>query len=191
MTFKNSDLVNKDYVFSVSAGTKFEVVEKNKGGAGKCTFESTHNVIFIGARDNAPVVWCLENRKCAEAAFCVVHSDSSSSLHIVEMKSSLTRKEFEKVIEQISGMYLSAIATISIIEAPQPANITAYVAYKADNISTPPSATLITSKTLVGGAELPGAKEWRTKEITLPHGSKAKLVVGQRVAGDFDFGTVV
>ncbi|WP_065326384.1 hypothetical protein [Tritonibacter mobilis] len=190
MAFENLDLVNSDYVFKVSSGAPIIVEEKAKGGAGKCHFNSPQEALFIKAKDQAPVVWSLKNRKCAEAAFCLARADGSTTLHIVEMKSSLSLKTFLHVMEQIRGMYLSALATLSITKTAEPSEVTAYLAYNEDKISHGTGESLILSKTLVGGEELPGKREWRKKEIPLPHSKQAKLIIGKRSKGDVTFGEV-
>ncbi|WP_143040458.1 hypothetical protein [Rhodobacter sp. 24-YEA-8] len=169
---------------------KFYVVEKSAQGAGKCCFESDLPVLFIKAMDKSTVLWSLKDKKCAEAAFCTVDAGGHSCLHIVEMKSGLTLSKFNHVIEQFKGMLLAALATLSVTRNVEPTSVIVYLAYTDDKISYPPEEYGILRKTLVGGEEIAGKREWRRKEVMLHHSIKAKLITGQRVNGDVDFGKI-
>lgn len=190
MSFGNLSLLDKQYVYEINPNTQFSVVECKAGGEGKCFFISTNPVLFIKAKDQAPVVWSLKNKKCAEAAFLVKDERGNIHLHIVEMKSSLNLGEFNKVLEQLKGMFLSAIAVLGILKLPEPETVTTYLAFKKDKISEIDSAQPILLKLQVGGARMPGMNEWITGRINLEHGVLAPLVKGKRNPHDFDFGTI-
>ncbi len=182
-------IFNKDFI-SLHQGEqpnriKFE--ETKKGGEGICRFQSNHDIVRIKAKDQAPIIWALKNKKCAEGAFVLLHGDDIS-LHILEMKSGLNRSEFQKVIEQFKGMYLSALAIIGLLNLPQPKKVMLYIVYKRDKISQPDSRSLIANKPLIGKAPIESL--WRKGKITL-HGETANLIKGQRDAqGDYDFGLI-
>ncbi|MCY1204358.1 hypothetical protein D9M72_158840 [compost metagenome] len=190
MPFPHIELLNADYVAVVQENNKFSIVEKKQGGEGACYFEADHPVLLLRAKDQAPVVWSLSNRKCAEGAFVVKRSDTEFELHIVEMKSKLTHSEFLKVIEQWRGMYLSALATLGVIRAQSPKKTFVYVAYKIETVSKVSSAQLVLSKVQVGGALLEGMMEWQAEKVALHHGVVAHIIKGKRDYGDIDFGLV-
>ncbi|MCD0501295.1 hypothetical protein LP085_30925 [Achromobacter sp. MY14] len=190
MAFPHVELLNSAYARVVHENNKFSIFEKNPDGEGTCYFEAEHPVLLIRAKDQAPVVWSLENRRCAEGAFVVKRSESEFELHIVEMKSKLTHGGFLKVIEQWRGMYLSALATLGVIRLEFPVRTTVYVAYKDETVSEPSSAQLVLSKVQVGGKLMAGIIEWNSGKVALHHGVTAHIVKGQRNEGDVDFGRI-
>jgi hypothetical protein len=189
MSFSNIDLLNSHYVKIVDDGG-VRIVEESKDGAGTCYFQTNSPTLLIKAKDQSPVVWSLKNQKCAEGAFVVRRADQSLELHIVEMKSSLTHKEFLKVLEQWRGMYLSALATLGVIQTEAPTKVVAYVAYKKQSVEDPDPTQLIMMKTQVGGGLMPGKHEWAAEEVVLHHGVVASIVKKARVGTDCDFGNV-
>lgn len=129
-------LFNQDFVHihQTSKG-KFSIIEKKDGGKGVCDFQSANDVLIIKAKDQSTPLWSLKSQKCAESAFVVLDKNHQSlSLHIIEMKSKLTYDEFEKVIQQLQGMYLMAFCVISILKLNIPKNIITYVAYKNETV---------------------------------------------------------
>lgn len=189
MPFPNVDLFNSDYIKIIPDG-RVEIIEKKTDGAGVCYFDAQAPVLLIKAKDQAPIVWSLKNSKCAEGAFLIKRNDLSLELHIVEMKSGLTLKDFLKVIQQWRGMYLSALAVIGIIKSSLPVKVVAYVAYKQDKINYVDATQPIMLKTQVGGALMPGKKEWSDERVILEHGVVAQIVKKQRSGSDCDFGVV-
>lgn len=190
MAFPNIRLLNSDFAKVVPENEKFSIVENNEGGAGTCFFEAQAPVLLLRAKDKAPVVWSLKNRKCAEGAFVVRKSDHEFELHIVEMKSRLTHGEFLKVIEQWRGMYLSALAVLGVIQTAFPIRTFVYVAYKSETVRITDPAQMVLAKVQVGGARLEGLREWDANEVSLHHGVMGKIVKGQRQPDDCDFGRV-
>lgn len=184
------DLLNNSYVYVVPAGERFAVVETKEAGKGSCYFVSDHQVLFIKAKDQAPIVWSLRNQKCAEAAFLVVRPDGDTELHIIEMKSKLSLSDFVKVIEQWRGMYLSALAVVGVTNGRPPTKVTVYVAYKADKVIDVNTSQPIMLKTRVGGQPQKGVSEWANGRVSLHHGVIANIVKGERSPDDYDFGRV-
>jgi hypothetical protein len=190
MSFDNLSLVNPDYIYKVNPGAVFSVVELKNEGKGRCHFTSKKDVLFIKGHNSNPIVWALRNKKCAEAAFVVKNDDSDFDLHIIEMKSGLSSGTFAHAIDQFKGMYLSSIAAISILRLPHPKRVFAYIAFKKDNILEKTSPSPVLLKTTVGGCPPAGLTEWNREEVNLDYGVKAKLVKGQRISDDCDFGEV-
>ncbi|WP_039904755.1 hypothetical protein [Acetobacter tropicalis] len=181
------NLFSNDFVYKVAPGKCIKIEEKKTDGKGTCFFSSYHSAIFIKAKDQAPVIWSLENRKCAEAAFFTTEEGEVLNLHIIEMKSSVNIGTFVKVIDQWTGMYLSAMAVIGILLRNRPKNIFVYLAYSTTSINT---SSPIMLKSLVGGTFQKGMQEWLSNSVSLPHGVTAKIIKKQRIAGDCDFGLV-
>lgn len=180
------------YVHFVENHASFNIEEKKAGGAGKAYFSSAVPCLMVKAKDQAPLVWAFKNRKCAEGAFLTFDNDGTCRLHILEMKSKLTQGEWAKVMLQLSGMYLSALATCRILGIFEFKSVTCYVAFKEDAMSADKSADMIFMKTFVG-AENPigGADEWQAEKMELPFAAIAEIRKGQRDAShDIDFGAV-
>jgi hypothetical protein len=190
MSFKYIDLLNEDYVYQIPKGTIFSVKEVKSAGAGACNFTSESAVLFIKAKDSAPIVWALKNRKCAEAAFLTIDDEGKCHLHIVEMKSSLSSGDFRKVIEQWRGMYLSALAVLGVIKMDHPVQVRAYIAFRNDRVAQIDPTQLVLTKTLVGGERMPALQEWATGKVDLYHGVSASIIKGLRLPDDVDFGMV-
>lgn len=181
---------HKEFVYEVEAGVPFEVVEKNHGGAGKCSFVSPTGVLFIKSKDGKPPIWAVKNAKCAEASFLNTDASGAGHLHIVEMKSKLTKSEFQKVIDQWRGMLLASLAILGIADKPRPEKVTVYIAYNSENVSVRDPAQPITLKVMVGGTLQPGVEEWKDEKVSLFSDVTASIVKGQRTGGDVDFGTI-
>lgn len=184
------DLLDNSFVYEIPAGKTFSVKETKEPGVGSCYFVSDCQTLFIKAKDQAPVVWSLKNKKCAEAAFLTISPEGEAELHIVEMKSKLSRSDFLKVIEQWRGMYLSALAVLGVLKAPYPSKITVYVAYKSDKVVDVNASQPIMLKPRVGGALPAGVSEWRNNRVNLHHGVHANIVKGERSPDDYDFGRI-
>lgn len=177
-------LLNKDYVYKIPANQKISVEEKSNTGKGKCHFISKDDVLFIKPRDNRSFIWLLQNQKCADAAFISFSSNGQKILHIIEMKSNVTRKEFKKVIDQCKGMYLSSLSIMSILKLSEPDEIKIYIAYKEDNVIQNKHQMLIKNKVLVGKPkeELdPITKSWLECSITLDHNNLVLLIKKERI----------
>ncbi|QMT31213.1 hypothetical protein [Alysiella filiformis] len=190
-------LFNQDFVHihQTSKG-KFSIIEKKDGGKGVCDFQSENDVLIIKAKDQNTPLWSLKSKKCAEGAFVVLDKNHQSlSLHIIEMKSKLTYDEFEKVIQQLQGMYLMAFCVISILKLNIPKNIITYVTYKNETVQNKINQDLkrIPKKSI--GIKDPVLESWETEKIKLSHNNTAKLIKGIRIDdgnGNFncDFGMV-
>lgn len=168
----------------IEAGDKITFIETGKGGEGACTLKSTAPTLFINAK-KGNFVSILKNQKCAEAAFLTLQQDNEM-LAMLEMKSSLSKKEWMKVLQQYSGMYLCTKAVLGILQMQEPQTIKAYIAYRQEDITEDPNSYIL-NKVGVGQKD-PVLEAWDTGEISLPHGKKAQLIKGQRdTEGNCDF----
>lgn len=191
MTFGNLELVDSNFVYKVESGSEIVFEEKGEGGEGKVKFRSGSDVLVVKARNKAPVVWALKNKKCGEAAFISKDSrDGSFILHILEMKSSLTLGQLRKSLLQLEGMYLSAICVMAVLGLGRPAAVKSYIAYSEDKVAANDDAQPVLKKVLVGGRLVPGRHEWMSGTVNFSHGVCSQIVKGKRVRGDFDFGFV-
>lgn len=190
-------LFNQDFIYIHQANKgRFSIVEKKDGGKGICYFQSDNDVLIIKAKDQNTPLWSLKNQKCAEGAFVLLDKNNQSlSLHIIEMKSKLTYDEFEKVIQQLQGMYLMAFCVMSILRLNIPTEIKTYIAYKnetvQDKINRNPKRI---PKKSIGIKDLV-LESWEKERIELSHSNTAKLIKMIRINdgnGNFncDFGMV-
>lgn len=187
--FPNIDLFDKN-IIHIASESKFEFIETKEGGEGICFFESNDKVLILKAHNNPPLIWSLRNKKCAEGAFLVIRKDGTLELHILEMKSKLTHREFTKVLAQWSGMYLSALAILGIIQMKLPDKVFLYIAFKQDCVNQIDSRDPIFLKSQVGGASLPGVEEWSSNQVSLHHNITAHIVKKQRDPVNCNFGLI-
>lgn len=191
------DYFNPHYIYEMEENTRFSIEEKNSqnNGQGKSYFQSLNKSIIIQTKDNTEKIWCLKNKKCAEAAFITIDSAGNCTLNLVEMKSTLTQAEFSKVIAQFEGMYLVSIAIMSILKLGYPSKIKAFIAYKEERLSSPYelSNPYSMNKQLVG-KKSPMLDIWNSECFNLPHNVSATLIKGKRILNnnsyDYDFGLI-
>lgn len=89
-------IFNSDYLFEVNGELEFR--EKNRSGAGAASFRLASRSIALRAHDNPPLVWSLKVRNCADGAF-ITFRDQSAHLHIVELKSGLSQRDWARALE--------------------------------------------------------------------------------------------
>jgi hypothetical protein len=77
-------LFNNDLITETSG----RIVFREKQTAAEAHFDSSGPCIKIKAHDNAPLIWALAQRRCADGAF-FSFDDSGAHLHIVELKSKI------------------------------------------------------------------------------------------------------
>jgi hypothetical protein len=179
---------NGNYVYHASG--EIEIVETSPSGAGSAVFVTEQSAVVIKTGKNGPHVWSLRQRKCADGAF-LVFDDEDTRLHLVELKSKLSLKDWAHALHQFEGMYLTALAVLRLLKIDHISAVTCYIAFTAENVSTP-SASPVLLKTLVGSSRtLGGREEWEKELIHLPYATVANVVKGQRpVGGSINFGPV-
>jgi hypothetical protein len=183
--------LSKSFVFYPDQHSNFHFEEKNVAGAGKAVFSSSAPCVVMRATNQAPLLWALDNRKCAEGAF-VTFDDAGCRLHIVEMKSKLTQGTWAKVLLQFNGMYLSALATARILGIESFTSVTCYIAYTEDAMDPKKSPDMIFIKPFVGAPNpVARATEWEKEQCLLPLDQAATIRKAQRdVNKDANFGVV-
>lgn len=153
-----------------------EISEKATGGAGTITFNVSLPYLAFRATDNNPPMHWLAASKCADGAF-VLFDDEQAHLHIVELKSKLTAKEWKKVKLQFEGMLLNAMAVAGVIELSHFSSVTCYIAYAEDAISVEKNASPVFYKNLPGtSAAAPEIAEWLAEQLTALDKFKMTLI---------------
>lgn len=180
-----------EYLWFTEANKQFFFEEKKRGGEGKAFFVSAAPCLIVKANDKAPMVWAFSNRKCAEGAFIKFDHDGCH-LHILEMKSKLTQGEWAKVLNQLEGMYLTALAACRVLNIAEFQSVTCYIAFTEDAMAPDQSADMILMKTFVGEENpVGGDDEWSKNQVPLPFDVTAGLKKGLRNAqSNVDFGAV-
>lgn len=183
-------LFNKAYVYE--SKSTFEVREVDPLGAGVARFSVAGFAVGITAHHQAPLIWSLDERKCADAAFLTFNDEDQATLHIVELKGHVRPANWPHVISQITGMFLTATAVAALLGVRQFSNVLCYVAGTKDGMSALSSSAPVLLKTAVGGRSTYGGYEtWTTGRIPLPLGATGKLRKEWRDAsGNVDFGSV-
>lgn len=192
MLSKLDEIFDSNYIYLVGSDCPIEIKELKPEGAGVCTFKSSYDALVIRTNDK-PTIWAFRNKKCAEGAFVTFNTIEEKlyvNLHIIEMKSRLTSTEFNKVIDQFKGMYLTAISVMALKNIPSPENVYLYVAYKRDAVDCPVSSSLIENKVKTGGEPNIARKFWKENSVQLYNGISGKLIKKERINGDADFGYV-
>lgn len=171
-------LFNKDYVKEIIGD--FDIVEKAEGGAGGIAFSSASPCVVINTHPNAPLLWALNNRKCADGAF-ITFEGGLAHLHIVELKSKLATSEWSHATKQFEGMFLTALAACRLLEITTITSVTCYIAYTSDQMAARNSTSPALIKTMVGKANpLNAQSEWEKEEVKLPYSWVAPLKKIQR-----------
>lgn len=182
------DIFDNNFIYVVPPNEEILIEEKKEAGKGFCKFKSINESLVLKAKDKAPLLWALRNKKCAEGAF-LTRCEQGLTLHIVEMKSRLDIKEFSKVLDQFKGMYYSSLSVLALCDFDEIKEIKLYIAFKRDLMGSSPQPIL--NKVLVGGEDiLPIKKIWGSSQIPLKNGVNGILVKGVRAGEDIDFGYV-
>ncbi|HLK82254.1 MAG TPA: hypothetical protein VKT99_12280 [Xanthobacteraceae bacterium] len=169
--------------------------ETDPGGASEAIFKTDKPCIVVKADRQgrqAPLLWALAERKCADGAFFLFEKNEVH-LHIVEIKSKITLGEWAKILKQFEGMFLTALAVARLLQVHELARVTCYVAGRTDSITNKSqSASPALLKTPVGMTKTLGGHEYWEKELVeLPLSFRAPLVKGwKNSAGVVDFGSV-
>lgn len=180
------------HVYEPEDHSRFFIEEKSAGGEGKSYFSANSRCLIFKAGKQGPLIWALENKKISEGAI-LSHNEDGYHLHLLEMKSKLTVGEWAKVVEQLKGMHLSALAVLRLLGVVELASVTCYVAFKQDAMSPQASADMILMKTFVGMENpLSGNADWESEALELPFTGTSAIVKAQRnVSNDADFGLIV
>jgi hypothetical protein len=182
--------LNKDYVSEVDGSIVF--VETKSSGASEAIFKTDKPCIIVKAHNQPPLLWALAQTKCADGAFFLFEK-GQAYLHIVELKSKITRGTWSHMLHQFEGMFLAALAVARLLQVHEIARVTCYVAGKEDCMTNASrSASPILVKTPVGKKKTFGGQEsWDKGIVDLPFSLKAPLVKGwKNAAGVADFGSV-
>jgi hypothetical protein len=183
-------LFNKHWVSEASGS--IVVTETASDGASQAVFKTDKPCVIVKADKNAPLLWALAQRKCADCAFFLFDKDGAH-LHIVELKSKIRLATWALTLNQFQGMFLTALAVARLLQVHELVRVTCYLAGTEDRItneSESASPTLL--KAPVGMTKTFGGHEsWDKGVVELPLSFKAALVKGWKdAAGVADFGSV-
>ncbi|GAA0618233.1 hypothetical protein GCM10009422_11970 [Brevundimonas kwangchunensis] len=150
------------------------VEEKDPGGAGSIKIQISGDALQFGPSETA-VKWLASN-ECADGAF-LEFSENGLSLHIIELKSKLDTKKWEKAKSQFRGMFLRATAICSVLGIGELKNVTCYIAYCEDAI-TPhlKSNPILLKRTLGDGGLTSKYDDWTKRTVNITDAVVANVV---------------
>jgi hypothetical protein len=165
--------------------------ERNPSGLGEARFTSKHPSIVIKADKNAPLIWALAQRKCADGAF-YSFDEAGAHLHLVELKGKVSLATWAHTVQQFEGMFLTSLAIGRLLDIQKPISVTCYLAAKEDRIASASQTAPALIKAPVGKSRTFGEREaWDKEQVPLPLSFKAALVKGwQDTGGIAAFGDV-
>lgn len=80
-----------------------------------------------GDNNNSRIPW-IKQKKCCDAIL-ISTEDNNTHIHIFELKTKLTFKDWEKICDQLEGGALSSLAVCGVLDIFQPYKIYIYIAY--------------------------------------------------------------
>lgn len=161
-----SERLNPDWATIVSSGN-IEVVETVVSGAARVVFTVESPSLHLKHLDNKPPLKWAANRRCADGAIAVEFGDELH-LHVIELKSKLTRKEWLGVKQQLEGMIANAIAALAVIGAPRPIDVVCHVSFLDETVTSISTPDLILLKLPVGGSTILGdVEDWKSGRTEL------------------------
>lgn len=153
------DRLNSSFAQFLNCGTA-SITEKDPKGLSKIDFTlSGPTLIINGFGSKAPIRW-TKLQKCADGAL-IEFSKSSSKLHVVESKGTVSTDDWKDIRLQLHGMILNCRAMLGVLQIEFPSDIIFHVALKKDSVLTG-GANPILLKNPVGHAKSYGfVGEWR------------------------------
>lgn len=184
------DRLEKDWYVRKSNGD-IDVTEKFEGGTDAIvSFAVEEDTFAFFHRDNrVPLRWC-RNRSCADAAIVVSHDDGPI-LHVVELKSKVTNKEWLKAKKQFEGMALNYMALAGVVEGGVPSKAVFHISYESEIVADSETSDPILLKMSVGSGEVLGEiDDWVSEKVDVLHWQNAELRKIQRGADNRGHGNL-
>lgn len=143
------------------------VEELNASGAAEVTFPNDSLAIYIKHLDNQPPLKWTKNRRCADAAIVVQEGDDLK-LHVVELKSKLTRTEWLKAKEQCAGMVANTIAVLAVGGLGRPSAVVYHVSFTEDVVNDNNKTNTVLMKVPLGGKSIIGdVSDWKNSHTAI------------------------
>lgn len=135
------------------------IVETEKGGAGTVIFTKNGDMISVQFKPGQHVHW-LKNQKCSDGAI-IVESGSDIQCHVVELKTTLSAKEWAKAQAQFAGMVANLYAVLGVLDLPDFSSLRCHISYIKETITASAAASPVLSKLPIGTpANSPAALSW-------------------------------
>lgn len=167
--------IEKDWYVRQSDGI-IEVRERvDSGEDAVVTFDVPADTLAFFHRDNrVSLRWC-KSRNCADAALVVCHEEMPE-LHVVELKSKLTNKEWVKAKKQFEGMALNYMAMAGVVEGRVPTRAVFHISFGSEVVSEPETSDPVLLKMAVGSGEmLGGIDDWMNERVDILNWPNAEL----------------
>lgn len=168
MTFAEcrTNVLAEEWCRLVSPGA-LRVFEDAVGGEAEVEFEVRAEALHLRQIDDRPPLKWMQNRKCADDAI-IIKSDEGVAVHIIELKSKLTRKEWIKARSQFEGMLANSMALLAVIGAPSPNRVVVHISYQSENVSSNQIADTVFLKLQVGSTSAIGqVDDWLAEKLEL------------------------
>ncbi|MCA0977301.1 hypothetical protein LCM19_02880 [Qipengyuania flava] len=145
----------------------FDIVEQFADGQAVLTFAVDADALVLRHLDNKPQLkWAIE-KKCADAAI-IVQREDGIELHVVELKSKLTFREWRKARQQFEGMASNAFAVLGVIEASLPTRLICHLSYAEDALGPTKTGSTVLLKFPVGSStNMGGLDDWKEGELSV------------------------
>lgn len=123
----NNDLIDQRLNSSWISFHDSGKIEVREAGA-SLVFDVEEETLFVRHVDDQPPLKWANQRRCADAAM-ILNKRTQLDIHIVEIKSKITLKEWVKVKSQFEGMFLNTLAVLGVIEEGLPYRIVCHISF--------------------------------------------------------------
>lgn len=159
--------LNPDHI-RIGNGSSVEIIETETSGAGLVKFTVNGDYIFVkGRAGDHQIIW-LKSKCCADGGV-ITFDEGRICMHIIELKSTVRKKEWEKAQKQFAGMLLNLLAILGCAGTTENIDVKCYLVYKKDALNNARDTSPIFDKALPELA-LPksGYEGWNDTTIELP-----------------------
>ncbi|MEC4593377.1 hypothetical protein VPG91_20405 [Nitrospirillum amazonense] len=157
---KNIERINKDLARFSDQEIVITETASCAAGRGPGTIRlSTQNKCLWMKLPETPIKW-TQVQKCGDSAI-IEFTQTGNRLHLLEMKSKITIKEWVKTKEQWLGAYINSLALSGVLELAPFSEIILYIAYTEESItSTNYDADPVMKKVGIGKSLITNTRDW-------------------------------
>lgn len=154
------------------------VAETDQGGFARLTVKNTSRCIVLRQLAKNRLGYISE-KKTADSVLFEQAETGEWTLHIIELKRTLSSSSWDTVIHQLRGAFLNALAVAGVLDIDRIEKVRCYAAYRStkmetkDIVSTPDPIFI---KSLVGeDIERSALWSWTHKRVKLPDETTALI----------------
>lgn len=139
--------LNPDYITLCNG--QAQISEKAAAGAGTLSVAlQTDALLLIGREKKGQIAW-LKGKSCADAALLTI-CPRGTTIHVFEMKKTVSVGDLESILLQIEGMVQNVYALIGVLGLPSATHVCIYLALQTEKISPVGNPSLIGFKGQLG-----------------------------------------